>query len=52
MKTNVRRAALAPLVVALAASSFMFLGSAVPDGSSIRADEGGPAHSAGVFDWD
>lgn len=52
MKTIVRRAALAPLVVAVAASSFMLPGSAVHDGSSVRADEGGPAQTAGVFDWD
>jgi hypothetical protein len=52
MKTIVRRAALAPLLVAVAASSFMLPGSAVHDGSSVRADEGGPAQTAGVFDWD
>ena len=51
MKTNVRRAALAPVLVAVAASSFMLPGSAVHDSSSVRADEG-PAQSTGVFDWD
>lgn len=49
MKSNLRRAALAPLLLAVAASAVMIPGSA---GSSVRADEGGTAQTAGVFDWD